>query len=137
MANYVSTHRTNMFRVTDEEKFKDIIKHLQAESDIEVFEASCGDEKWFGFGSTNTLKEHANKNEDDCDPTLDEMGELQKIIPENEAIMITDIGYEDGHYIGAGTLVITKNASEYVSLNDVADQLASKLLGGTKYTSHY
>ena len=31
MANYIATHRTNYFRVTDEEKFQKIIKKLSAE----------------------------------------------------------------------------------------------------------
>lgn len=51
MANYVCTNRTNYFRVTDAEAFKNFLSQVvtDTDEDLYVWEKETGDETYYAF----------------------------------------------------------------------------------------
>lgn len=56
------------------------------------------------------------------------VSEIQSILSEDSALILTEVGYEKLRYVGGGALVATSNDSKYISLESEADKLAKKML---------
>ena len=154
MADYYSKTRTNYFSVTDEEKFRQIINKCSASDDIVVFDdvQSDGSVK-FGFlchgniqglpeitdedGSVSTeIPDDEEYDDDDFEYSHDAFCEaLQRILPEGEAIIITEVGYEAMRYLAGSCSVITNSDYRYVDLSDEAIKLTRNMLNNQGFTT--
>jgi len=137
MANYYAFIRTNYFSVTDETKFREIIASCQCEDSIEIFEPE-GDSRKFGFGCYGSIYGIPPANTEDSE--LDEdinlfFEQLQTILPEGEAILFTEIGYEKLRYLVGYTSIITKDTIDGVDLRNAAFKKAGEMLGVENYTT--
>jgi hypothetical protein len=148
MANYYGKTRTNYFSVADEEKFRQIIASCRAsESDIEIMDEKQEDGSInYGFccdGSIQGLPEKNNDNEitenyleDDCDYDYDAFCRaLQVIIPDNDAILITEVGSEKMCYLTGHCTVITRNDIKLVDLDNEALKVARTMLANPNFTT--
>ena len=124
----MSTARTNYFRVTDEEKYKELFNHLCGEDNIHDFSKEKNGILYHGFGSYGNI-DYIDENEEyDFNAFLDE---LQKILPEDEAFMYFESGYEKLRYVTGFSIVVTKKEIVYESIGNWAISKAKELLGNT------
>lgn len=154
MANYCCKIRTNYFSVTDEAKFREIMAACKgAEDTVHTFDNNKeGGGKKFGFyccGSINglpyklvddepvvTFVEDEAEEDLDCDISGDLFYEaLQNILPDGEAIIVTEIGSEKYCYLRGICLVITNNDIKYADLSREALELARKMLNNPDFTT--
>ena len=147
MADYYGKTRTNYFSVTDVEKFKKIIASCRAQDTIEVFDEKQEDGSIkYGFycdGSIHGLPDTDEpcENEDeyddeDCDYNYDAFCKaLQEILPDDDAIFITEIGYEKMRYLVGECTTITQNDFKVITLKNEARDLARKMLNNPDYTT--
>lgn len=130
MANYMAVSRTNYFRVTDEEKYEKLFSGLCSEDEINDF--SCKDEDgtvWHGFGCYGSI-EYCDPDDDDADYSFDGFAKgLQEILPEDEAFMLFESGYEKLRYVTGWTVVVTKDRYEYMDIQRWAVGKAKEILG--------
>ena len=137
MANYYSKCRTNYFSVTDEEKFADIIKHLSGDGEIDFYEHDS-DEGKFMFYCDGVLNGYMNTPSDD--DGIDEargrmITELQKILPDGEAIILTEAGSEKMNYISCVATIITNTNAQTLNLSDAAIAKAREMLADSDFTT--
>ena len=136
MSNFYGKTRTNYFCVTDENALRDIISracgsedtvHLHVEQTIsgeKKFMFLCGSEI-LGFPETD----ESGEVYEDCDYSFDEFtAALQKILPENEAIIITEVGNEKMRYLLGCVTVVTRNEIKYENLRSLGINIARELL---------
>ena len=137
MANYVSKCRTNYFAVMDVEKFTDIMKHLSGDGEIDFYEHASDKGKYM-FYCDGVLNGYMNDPDDDDsidDATGQMIKELQAILPDGEAIILTEAGSEKMNYISCVATIITNNTTGYVNLYDVALEKARTILGNPEYNT--
>lgn len=136
MSNFYGKTRTNYFSVTDENALRDIISracgsedtvHLHVEQTIsgeKKFMFLCGSEI-LGFPETD----ESGEVYEDCDYSFDEFtAALQKILPENEAIIITEVGNEKMRYLLGCVTVVTRNEIKCENLRSLGINIARELL---------
>ena len=100
MANYECTTRTNYFRVTDEERYKELFGLLTAEMEIEDFTKEDGEKILHGFGSYCDIDCYGDEEQENLPADFDEwLEELQKILPEDEAFIYMQAGNEKLRYV--------------------------------------
>ena len=144
MANYYGITKTNYFHVNDPEGFKKLMRRVVSdEGDIDLWEDKDKDGNpvfaFGGYSSISGICPIENNNDDSEDEDYDEadydlfVSELQKLIVDGEAIIITEIGHEKLRYITAYSTVITKDGCEYVTLERRAAAKARDMLGNQKY----
>lgn len=146
MANYYGYTRTNHFSVTDPEKLKDIVDRIRwSEGDSPFFSEENGK---YCFGAYDTImglsmkKDRAAQAVDAEDDAYDEDEErdvdkvyyaLQEIVAPDDAIIITEIGYEKLRYLTAYSIIITESDVASVDLGETAVQRAADILGNPDY----
>lgn len=133
MANYYCTTRTNYFHVNNIEKFKDLINHTYPIGDIEINEQK--DDKGnstFCFGCHGTIDGLAVNGSLSQDAFYNE---LQKIVAENDAIIIFEAGAEKLRYVVGEALIITHNDIKRLSIDDLAVKEAGKMLGNLDFAT--
>ena len=137
MANYNSKCRANYFTVTDVDEFIDIINHLSGEDEIAYFEHDTDKGKYMFYCEYNLTGYISDPDCDDCtDEARDIMVEkLQKILPDGEAIILTEAGSEKMCYISCVATIITNKDVKYVNLSDVAIEKAREMLGNPDFTT--
>lgn len=141
MANYYGHTRTNYFRVTDAGRLKQIIDSARSGEDtISLFQHPIVDEIYYGFGCHDSIsglcenweQPNACNNTDELDddePSFDLfIEELSEILHPDDAIIITEIGYEKLRYLIAWSVVITRNDSFYIDLRSASLQKARDML---------
>lgn len=127
MANYNATSRTNYFRVTDEEKYQEIFSKLSSEAGIEDFTKTKDDGSILhGFGSYSDI---VFDNEDDDGNVYETLSELQKILPEDEAFIYLESGYERLRYVTGLYIVVTKDRISSGNIHTHAIEKAREMLG--------
>ena len=137
MANYYGTSRTNYFRVTDEDRYKELFEGLSGEDTVHDF--TKVDESgtiWHGFGCYGSVEYYPPSDDEDdwMDPDFDYfVAELQKILPENEAFIYCETGYEKLRYVAGNATIATRNGCDYVSLTDQAISAARSLLNDNTF----
>jgi hypothetical protein len=136
MANYYATIRTNYFSVTDEEKFRRIIGSCSAEDDILIFDSEDGTGK-VGFACMGSIYGiPPTEDEDDTESDLDAFYDaLQAIIAEDDAIIITEVGYEKLRCLIGHCTVITWNEIQYIDVRNKAVELAGTLLNNKSFST--
>lgn len=130
MANYYGATRTNYFKVTDMEKFKEILQNTYITEDENLTFIEDGDGK-VGFycqGSIVGMYKIDDNGDEEADFDLF-LSKLQEILVEDDAILITEIGREKMCYFVGNTLVITKNKIDSVDLGRNSIELAKEILG--------
>lgn len=120
MANYEATVRSNYFHVTDEDKFHQIFEQIQKKNfEIELF---TGSDHTYGFGSYS-------------DVDMDDIFELQDIIPDDDCIIVMGSGHEKLKYVDGIGYVITKERIESLSIMSWVQQKAKELMQDPDYTT--
>lgn len=120
MANYISTMRTNYFHVTDENRFKTIFEQIKDKnSEIILFT---------GVDNTYCIGCYSEIN-------IDDLIELQEIIPDNDCIVVMESGHEKLNYVDGVGYVITKNKIESLSIMSWVQQKAKELMQNPDYTT--
>ena len=138
MANYISFTRSNYFRVTDPEAFKKIINRVITDEDsLELWERTENGTTYYGFGAYSSicgLQHEAEDVDNDGEFEVEAVYEaLSKIVAPDDAIIITEIGYEKLRYLTAYAVVITREKTELVELREVSIDVACSLLGNPNF----
>lgn len=141
MSNYYSMSRTNYFHVTDEDKYNEIFSRLGIGScdSAELLDFTELDEngkKYHAFAGYGDVVYTDGKNTDEpLDPDNkdvlfeDFVKDIQQIMLDDEAIIITTIGYEKLKYLTGFAQIITKNRYEIINLENMAILIAGQYLG--------
>ena len=127
MANYMGTARTNYFRVTDEEKWQELFNGLCCQDAIHDFTEEKDGVKYHGFGAYDSI-EYIDEETEEYDFGVF-VNELQKILPDNEAFIYMESGYEKLRYVTGFVLVVTNKETKSMSLDSWAISQARELLG--------
>lgn len=138
MANYISFTRSNYFRVTDPEAFKKIINRvITAEDSLELWERIENGTTYYGFGAYSSicgLRHEAEDADNDDEFEVEAVYEaLSKVVAPDDAIIITEIGYEKLRYLTAYAVVITREKTELVELREASIDVACSLLGNPNF----
>lgn len=134
MANYCGVTRTNYFRVKDEEKYKELFSHLRGDED-DVQDFTETDEEnvvWHGFGTYGCLEYVPDEDEEPADFD-DFLKELQKVVAEDDAVIIMEAGHEKMRYVCGIGHVVTSKGIEYVSLKWDCIDKACEMLGNPNF----
>ena len=127
MASYVCAVRTNYFRVTEEEKFRNLIDEFLSGS-CEVFtRTDVNSNKLVGFGSD----ENINWPEDDTGF----VSGLQECLAEDDSIIVLEVGHEKLRYLIGAATIITRSSIETIDLTSLAISKAAEMLGNPDYTT--
>lgn len=127
MANYMGTCRTNYFRVTDEEKYQELFSNLVAEDNIHDFTRVKDRVLYHGFGSYDSIT-YYDEESDECDFDFF-LDELQKILPDDEAFIFMESGYEKLRYVTGYVVVCTSKEIKSMNMSSWAIVEARKMLG--------
>jgi len=134
MANYYGFTRTNYFSVTDDEKFRQIIADSYCSSgNIEIFKYNTERSIKYGFGCYGEICGIRALQDDDENDYDAFVSSLQSVLADSEAIIITEVGYENLRYLIGQSHVITKSNSIFVDLRDRALAEARVMLNDPKY----
>lgn len=129
MANYCELARTNYFKVTDEEKLNEIIAQCHGNEDTihlcHKIDAN-GTKRFMFYCEGSILGFRCDEDFYNYDSFC---SALQKILPEDEAIMITEIGHEKMRYLYGGIVVITKDNYQCQNLDRIGRRIAKDMLG--------
>ena len=138
MANYISFTRSNYFRVTDPEAFKKIINRVITDEDsLELWERTENGMTYYAFGAYSSicgLRHEAEDADNDGEFEVEAVYEaLSKVVAPDDAIIITEIGYEKLRYLTAYAVVITREKTELVELREASIDVACSLLGNPNF----
>lgn len=147
MAGYYCTIRTNYFQVTDENAFRELMKHVQGTEDkVEVFERKEDGVKLFGFGCGSDIagvdeeyfmRAHGIDLDGDVELDEDDFAEgrydvftdcLQKLIVEGDAVIILEASSEKLRFVNGLAEIITRNRMEYLDIKRLSIECAAKML---------
>lgn len=139
MANYYGVTRTNYFKVTNEDAFVELMDRCKSDDfeGVSVWTNESEDgAKTYGFGCYGCFEGiKVGEDEDaECDFSAF-VSELQKLLPEGEAVIITHAGHEKLRYIGGGVTVITKDKVEYRYLSKIGLNLAKEMLDNPNWVT--
>lgn len=127
MSTYYATSRTNYFRVTDEEKYQEIFSKLCSEEEIEDFSVKREDGSIIhAFGSYSSVD---FTYEDDEGNMHGQIAELQKILPEGEAFIYLESGFEKLAYVNGLYVIVTKDDVRTGDIHTDSTEKARKMLG--------
>lgn len=132
MANYNSTYRTNYFKVTDEEEYQKLFEKVKScAEDLADFSRTEDGETLHGFGGYGSI-DYCDENEEylGIDSFFDE---LSKILPDNEAVIYTEVGNEKLNYLAAYSIVATNEDVKIVDLRECAKDKAKEMLNDKDY----
>ncbi len=125
MANYYTYSKTNYFRVTDSEELKRIVKTLP---DAEVDEVADGRFCIYSYDSlTEAYDEHGEVLE--CCP----LTMIANVLPDDEAVVILEIGHEKLRYLHAGVIIVTNKGIKYLSFLESTKDAIMDMLNVTAH----
>lgn len=124
MANCTAVARTNYFRVTDEEKYQELFKHLVADSKIQDFSKEQDGILYHGF-EVYSLIDYEVDGEYDFDIFLEE---LQKILPKEEAFIYQDVGNEKLRYIEGSAIVLTAEGCQIMNITEWIENSLAEMI---------
>lgn len=140
MANYYGYTRTNYFRVTDEEKYSELFSHLVGDDYISDFTKIVDGITLHGFGCESSIQaipmDEDPAEVEDWDDDFDGfLTELQKILPDDEAFIFTEVGHEKLCYLVGYSLIVTRNEIKSIDINNDAFELARKMLNDETFAT--
>lgn len=134
MANYAGFTRSNYFCVTDPDAFKKIIDAVLTDEDsLELWERTENGITYYGFGAYSSICGLRSKDEDDEFEAEAVYEALSEVVSPDDAIIITEIGYEKLRYLTAYAVVITRTEVEWVDLRSDALETARRLLRNPEF----
>jgi len=137
MANYCGFIRSNYFRVTDGNRFREIIADCSCEDRLDIFEDDA-ESNIFGFGCYGCiygLREPGVEDSELSDDMDRFYAALQEVLHKDDAILITEVGYEKLRYLIGYTIIITKDGIDAVDLRSEAFKKAGEMLGVENYST--
>ena len=140
MANVIGATRTNYFAVTDANRLRQLVNGLVAEDDI-TFSSMIGKDgiERFMFGCYDSIgymeyDENGEEKFEDCYEGYDYfIKEIQKILPDNDAIILLYAGHERLRSVDADACIVTNKKIASLCLSDLAVFKAQDLLGNDNY----
>jgi hypothetical protein len=139
MANYIAATRTNYFKVTDEEKLCALLDKCTTDEDDSVVlcpKIENDGSKTFSFYCEGALMGIAIGDEDSPEYDFEEfIRELQSILPDDEAVIITEVGREKMRYLVGEARIITKNDFSFLSLDVLSRNAACDMLKNSNWTT--
>ena len=132
MANYYEMTRTNYFKITDSDKFKEICEEITSESGVE-FDVTEKDGKLYGCISSESII--MLNDEDESVDVESFYKKLQTVLEEDDAIIFISIGHEKLRYLVGMITVITKDDIQYINLEDKAMELARTMLKNPEWNT--
>lgn len=157
MANYYGNTRTNYFRVKDEDRYQELFAGLCGDEDgIHDFSQMINGEMYHGFGSYGSIWYRSKgsrsrelweeDDEDISDEDLEEeevddgestdffYNELSKIVHDDDAAIITEVGNEKLRYLVGCAIICAHGKVEAVDIETVAIAKAAEMIGNPGYT---
>ena len=141
MANYYAFTRSNYFKVNDEEKIKELVASCACSDDeLQLFTQNDSDGgKTYGFGcygSISGLKIPCEDPDEFPEYEYEAFGkELQKILSDGDAIIITEVVYEKLRYLIGYSVIITKTEIRNVNIRYESLKTAREMLGNPDFTT--
>jgi hypothetical protein len=141
MANYNAFTRSNYFKVTDEERIKELVASCACGEDkLRLFVRDESDgRKTFGFGCHDSISGLEVPSEDPDEYQEYDFDlfakELQKILLDGDAIIITEIGYEKLRYLIGYSTLITKTEIRCVDIYDESLRVVKEMLGNPDFAT--
>lgn len=141
MANYTCATRTNYFHVQDPEQFKLFMARVYGtENHVELWEEPDADgNPTYAFGTKGSIGGLRSSDPDtaafehnDVDHAAFIHG-LQRLITDDDAVIIQESGREKLCYLVGSALIITKNQCEHLDILDVAVAKARQMLGNPEW----
>lgn len=136
VANLYDVSRTNLFKVTDVDKFVELMDRANSgESELYLFMDQA---PRVGFGLYDSLRgfaapeDAADEEEygEDVEPFLEELG---KLIAPGDACILTCAYHEKLRAVGGYAYIVTPERVEYLSLQDMAIRQAREMLGNEEW----
>lgn len=137
MASYVSVARTNYFRVKDETAFMTLMSRVIAEDSVNVFDNEDNGKKYAftisgGFDLRTSVDSGCEDPEDllEADAFYDE---LQSLLPDGEAVIVTTIGSEKPRYLVGSVTVVTNQKICSKNLHNIGIAVAREMLNNPNW----
>ena len=139
MANYITMARTNYFRVTDEDRYQELLAMLTSEDTIHDFTYTDKNNiRWHGFGCYGSVIYAPDDEDEDENVKFDDwLHELQKILPDDDAFILFGNGYEKLRCVDGWVTVVTSKEIHDMTLDYWAKDMARQLLGPEFKTQTY
>lgn len=121
MANYYCYSRTNSFKVTDPDKFKEVVGHICCEDNIKIW---SGEDGRFSLGAHDNITSYYDEDKEEY---IEIFEDLQKILPDGEAAIFFEVGYEKLRYLVGQVVVITNKEIKYSNIEQDAKNILDEL----------
>lgn len=145
MANTIGVTRTNYFRVTDKEKFYQILSSIYIlDEELEIWSRKSENETYYAFGTYGDILgvciceycANGNKEECNCEYDFSKVCDmLQEIIHKDDAIIITFAGHEKLRQVLGMSTIITSKDIKHIDLQTSALKQAKEMLNNDKYVT--
>lgn len=137
MANFYTKCKTNYFRITDVEKFKEICDNICAEYNDQCFTVSSDEpcKVCIAFDGPFTYERRTNGKL--AEDSYEVFHDLKEILADGESIIFTEIGWEKLKCVTAGATIVTKDDVQFVHLNAVALEKARDMLKNPNYEAEF
>lgn len=136
MADYIAKTRTNYFRTTDEAKLIQILENCTPSVEYN-FEEIDG-KRCCSFLCDGTFEGFSILDEDGdvCGGDFGLFAEsIKEILPDDEAVIITEIGSEKFNYLSAFCTVITKKEVKTLNLDTYAEEYVRTVLNNPNWNT--
>ena len=136
MSTYYTWTKTNWFRVSDENKFKDILNNLSifSETDDKIIHNSYKDNDGYYhhrlmcYGELLGKYDQDNEEYEDIETAL--YKPLQELLPSNSDVFVLKyVGVEKLRSVDSGYTIVTKHDIVYNNIDRVIDKNVSELIG--------
>lgn len=153
MANSIVKTRTNYIKITDEEKFRNImLRCVTDDNDVSVITHTDEENvERFGFycdGNICGLRIPSDEcnaenclncdHKDECNNDYEWdalLKELQTVIAPDDALIITTLSYEKLCYLEAYSEIVTHDSIKGITLSSLSLETAQKMLGNKDWTT--
>ena len=123
--------RTNYFRVTDKSYYDKLCKNLCAEDTIHFWEKTIDGIPHVGFGCYAPIFYHCNETPENLEDTF--FPEMQKIIADDDAMILMEAGHEKLRYVVGFVTIVTKDKISHIDTTVEALKKAKELLGNPNF----
>ena len=144
MSNYCCVTRSIYFRVKNDDEFIDFARHVYGVSysvDVNTYEKNG--KTYFSFGCHSEILGYFNTFPFEAKPEEWESAHdkfidgLQKHVADDDAIIITEVGYEKLRSVCGHIRVITKDDCQYKNTDDVALEMARSMLNNSCFETRF
>lgn len=122
MADYICRARSSYFRTTDREKLQELVDKVGAE----LWTCTVDEVEHCAFGNYNGITEYWD---DESNETIDITPLLQQLIPDDETIVLQEVGHEKLRYVSAWAVIITKHNIEVLDFETKVLERALEISG--------